>query len=134
MRCVFDTNTLISALLFKNSVPGKALYSALASGTILISAETIRELAEVIDRPKFDRYLTIEERAEFLGALLAQVELIEVSEDAKLCRDPKDDKFLNLASSGAADYLVTGDEDLLILQAHKDTHILKPRDFLELLI
>ncbi len=78
--------------------------------------------------------MTIEERAEFLGALLAQVELIEVSEDAKLCRDPKDDKFLNLASSGAADYLVTGDEDLLILQAHKDTHILKPRDFLELLI
>lgn len=134
MRCIFDTNTVISALLFKNSVPGRALYSALANGVILISSETIAELAEVINRPKFDKYLTFEEREEFLEALLLRAELIGVLEDLRICRDPKDDKFLNLAASGKASYIVTGDEDLLVLETYLGTQILNAKNFLKLFI
>ncbi len=132
MRCIFDTNTVISALLFKDSVPGRAFYFALANGVILLSSETITELIEVINRRKFDKYLTMEEREEFLESLLVRAELIEVSEELKICRDPKDDKFLNLASSGGANYIVTGDDDLLILRAYCGTQIMNAKDFLEL--
>lgn len=130
MRCVFDTNTLISALLFKNSVPGQALYSALSQGSILISTETVNELTEVLHRRKFDKYLTVEERDEFLAYFVMRAELIEVLEAQKVCRDPKDDKFLNLAVSGAANYLITGDEDLLILEFYSGIRILNAKGFL----
>ena len=134
MRCVFDTNTLISALLFKNSVPGRAFYLVLDQGKILVSTETLEELVEVINRPKFDKYLTDEEREEFLGSLLASAELIEILEEAQICRDPKDDKFLNLAANGAADYLITGDEDLLVLQSYRNTQIINAKNFLDVQI
>lgn len=112
-------------------MPGRALYFALANGIILISSETIAELAEVINRPKFDKYLTLNEREEFLEAFLLRTELIEVLEDLKICRDPKDDKFLNLAASGKANYIVTGDEDLLVLGTYRGAQILNAKSFLE---
>ncbi len=131
MRCIFDTNILISALLFSNSVPGRALKLALTrSAVILISAETVEELAEVISRRKFDKYLTSEERAEFLASFVNRATPVEVSENLKVCRDPKDDKFLNLARSGNASYIITGDDDLLVLQTHFDTVIIDARSFL----
>jgi len=92
LRCVFDTNIIISALLFKDSVPGKAFYLAVAHGIILISLETTEELIEVVSRRKFDKYLTVEEREEFLESLLVKAEVVEVMENLKICRDPKDDK------------------------------------------
>lgn len=133
MRFVFDTSTVISALLFRDSVPGRALYFALAHGIILISSETIVELTEVINRQKFDKYLADSERADFLKSLLARAELVEVLEDSKICRDPKDDKFLNLASSGKANFIVTGDDDLLILKSYRGIQILNAKDFLDVL-
>lgn len=63
---------------------------------------------------------------------MIRAELVEVLEDLKICRDPKDDKFLNLASSGAANFIVTGDDDLLILKSYRDIPILNAKDFLEL--
>ncbi len=98
----------------------------------MISSETIAELAEVINHPKFDKYLTFEDREEFLEALLLRAELIEVFENLKICRDPKDDKILNLAANGKADYSITGDEDLLVLGMYRDTRILNAKNFLEL--
>lgn len=83
MRCVFDTNTLISAVLFKDSVPGKAFRFALSQGEILISVESIDEISEVIYRRKSDKYLTDEERAEFLQSLLAEAILVEVLDTAR---------------------------------------------------
>ncbi|MEB3211227.1 MAG: putative toxin-antitoxin system toxin component, PIN family [Leptolyngbyaceae bacterium] len=132
MRFVFDTNTLISALLFKNSSPGRAFYFALERGTILLCSATISELIEVISRKKFDKYLTHDEREEFLESLLAEAEWIEVSEELKVCRDPKDDKFLSLALIGRADFIVTGDDDLLVLKSYRSINILNARDLLEL--
>jgi len=133
VRCIFDTNTLISALLFENSVPGRAFYLVLAEGDILISSETVEELVEVLNRRKFDKYLTKAERETFLVALLDRGEFVEVSSDVRICRDSEDNKFLNLACDGNADFIISGDEDLLVLQTHNNTRILSAKDFLDLI-
>ena len=70
LRCVFDTNTLVSSMLFARSKPGRALLRAFQYGEILLSQSTLEELAEVLQRPKFDRYVTSTEREEFLEAFI----------------------------------------------------------------
>ena len=62
MRVVIDTNVLISAALFGTSLPGQAVYRVLELADVLLSLETLSELHEVLQRPKFERYLTAEER------------------------------------------------------------------------
>jgi len=71
LRHVFDTNTLVSAVLFEHSTPGQALRQALSRGRVLLSPSTLEELAEVLQREKFARYVTAAEREEFLVAFVA---------------------------------------------------------------
>lgn len=66
----------------------------------------------------------------FLVALLKETELIEITTSVTACRDVKDNKFLELAVSGKADYIVSGDEDLLVLNPFRGIPILTPRNFL----
>src|SRR5436190_18659020 len=101
-RYVIDNNVVVSALLFEKSAPGEAFYSALDRGIILVSQSTFAELSEVLAREKFDRYISREEREQFLAMLLREARLIEILEQISACRDPKDDKFLELAISGDA--------------------------------
>src|SRR5437870_5786308 len=101
-RCVFDTSAAVSALLFEQSVPGQAFYTALDKGKILLSQATFAELSEVVGRKKFDRYVTREEREQFLALLLREAVLVEITDTIRACRDPKDDKFLELIVSGGA--------------------------------
>jgi putative PIN family toxin of toxin-antitoxin system len=129
-RYVFDTNVLISALLFERSKPGQAFYSALSRGDILLSMPVIRELGEVLSRAKFEKYVSLEDRQRFLAALLRDAVLVEITEHVRVCRDPKDDKFLELAVSGAASYLVTGDSDLLDLHEYRGVIILTPDELI----
>lgn len=130
IRCVFDTNVIISAALFNRSGPGRALTWALQNGTILMSMALSEELADVLDRPRFDSYISRQEREEFLIVLLNASELVEVVDQIQVCRDPKDDKILELAVSGKADYIVTGDDDLLVLNPFQGISIIIPTDFL----
>src|SRR5215471_20205666 len=67
VRHVFDTNTLVSVVLFEHSTPGQALRRALSRGRVLLSSSTLEELAEVLQREKFARYVTAAEREEFLS-------------------------------------------------------------------
>jgi putative PIN family toxin of toxin-antitoxin system len=131
VRCVFDTNTVVSALLFAHSRPGRALRHALARGRVLLSASTVEELAEVLQRPKFERYVTASERGEFLAAFVERTLFVEPTEDVRACRDAKDDKFLELAASGSATHIVTGDNDLLVLHPFRDIAIITPAEFLQ---
>ena len=78
-RWVFDTNTLLSALLFANSIPGQAFVSAQVGGHILASLETATELSEVLFRSKFDRYITREERESFLIAYLREAIIVDIN-------------------------------------------------------
>src|SRR5580704_10852087 len=106
MRTVIDTSVAVSAVLLPRSVPWQALDSAAARGKLLVSEETIAELDEVLRRPKFDKYVSEEERLEFLAALAQTAEQIEVTEAVFDCRNAKDNKFLELAVSGRATHIV----------------------------
>ena len=130
-RYVFDTSASVSALLFEQSVPARAFYAAMDAGDILVSHATAAELREVLGRKKFDRYLTTEEREQFLVLFLAKATVVEITEEVRACRDPKDDKFLELAVNGQASCLITGDEELLTLHPFRSIPILAPARFLE---
>jgi putative PIN family toxin of toxin-antitoxin system len=102
------------------------------SGIILISVATIEELQKVMNRPKFDKYVDREIRSEFIAQLTQQSELVDINEPVIACRDSKDDKFLELAVNGKADYLISGDRDLLVLHPFRGIPIITPAVFLEL--
>lgn len=132
-RCVFDTNVLVSALLFDRSKPARAFFVALRAGEVLVSADVISELNDVLGREKFRHYVSEEERGRFLRSLLRETRLVEIQETVRACRDPKDDKFLELAVNGDADCIVSGDDDLLMLDPFRGMRILTPGGFLEAL-
>ena len=132
LRFVFDTNAVVSALLLKQSVSRQAFDRALKEGKIIISAATVAELNEVLKRKKFEKYVTEEERIQFLTALVREARLVEVVETVTVCRDPKDDKFLELAISGNAVCIVSGDKDLLDLHPFRNISIIPPREFLDI--
>lgn len=132
-RCVFDTDVLISALLFDQSRPAQALFAALRAGEILVSADVIVELNDVLGREKFERHVTREERERFLRSLLRETLLDEIRESIRASRDPKDDKLLELAVNGRADCIVSGDGDLLTLDPFRGVRILTPDAFLSAL-
>lgn len=123
-RYVFETNTLISAALFEGGNPGTAFRYALKSGTVLLSQATFEEIDEVLAREKFDDYLTLEERAAFIEAPVERSRFADPTEDVQACRDPDDDKFLELAVSESAACIVSGDEDLLVLSPFRDIPIM----------
>jgi hypothetical protein len=129
-RFVFDTNVLISAFLFSQSKPRQALDQATVIGVIVLSSSVLSELEEVLYRPKFDRYLTRERRQKFLEDLTENAQFIDVTEQINECRDPKDNKYLELALSGQAECIVTGDDDLLVLNPWRGIEILTVQEFL----
>lgn len=130
VRVIVDTNVLVSYLLVPASVPGRAVDKALSTSLLLASDPTLEELITVLDRPKFDRYITIEERSAFLTKYMRITEIIAITERLKICRDPHDNKFLDLAINGKADFLITGDNDLLALHPLEEVSILSPANFL----
>jgi putative PIN family toxin of toxin-antitoxin system len=130
-RFVFDTNVIISALLIKTSVARLALDKGRERGNILLSLETIEELHDTLGRPAFDHYIDKEDRIKFATLLIREAILVDITEHVVECRDPKDNKFLELAASGNADVIVSGDEDLQVLNPFRKILILSPREFLE---
>jgi len=130
-RFVFDTNVIVSASLLKQSVARQAVESAIAQGTLLVSQTTIEELNDVLRRKGFEKYVTEDERVEFLTALVREATLVEITETVTACRDPQDNKFLELAVSGKATGIVSGDEDLLVLHPFHGIAVLTPRQFLD---
>jgi putative PIN family toxin of toxin-antitoxin system len=130
LRTVIDTGVAVSAVLLPRSVPRQAFDAAVSQGRLLVSKATVAELDDVFRRPKFDKYVREEKRLEFLAALVRDAEVVEITEAISECRDPKDDKFLELAVSGKANYLVSGDSDLLVLHPFRDIAILTPQAFL----
>lgn len=128
---MFDTNVVVSAFLFPDSYVAKAFEKGLKSGTIFISEETLEELQEVLLRDKFDKYLPKPIRQAFVQKFEILVAMIDITETIIACRDPKDDKFLSLAVSANAEYIVSGDHDLLVLNPFRNILILSPFEFLK---
>ena len=88
------------------------------------------ELDDVLSRPRFERYVTRQERAAFLRDLFRMAMSAPITEPVRACRDPKDDKILELAWNGNADYIVTGDDDLLVMNPFRGIAIVRPAEFL----
>jgi uncharacterized protein len=130
-RVVIDCNVAVSAVLCHNSLPRQVVDTACLQGKLLVSTNTIEELEEVLRRPKFNRYITKLERLEFLAALVKSAEHILITEKITHCRDSRDDKYLELAVSGQATHIVSGDLDLRVLHPFRGIAILTPQAFLE---
>jgi putative PIN family toxin of toxin-antitoxin system len=128
-RVVLDTNVLISGALSSTSTPALALEMAVSDGQLLASTATLRELMEKLLAAKFDPYVSREKRDALLLRLAPLIEIVEVIQTIQASRDPKDDKFLEVAVNGCADVLVTGDGDLLELHPFRGIAILTPADY-----
>ncbi|WP_245927604.1 putative toxin-antitoxin system toxin component, PIN family [Aphanothece hegewaldii] len=126
---VFDTNVIVSAAIFPQSIPRMSIDKAFIQGTVLISDSIEEELTEVLQRKKFDRYASFELRYDFLENFLLEALFIYVDQNIQACRDTKDNKFLELAVCGKATVIISGDQDLLVLNPFRGIAIITPQDF-----
>jgi uncharacterized protein len=130
-RVVVDTNVLISALLTPTGTPGQVMRELATSGsTLLLSRITFLELASRLARPKFDRYRTPEQMDRYLEWLAELAEWVKPSIRITDCRDPDDNRFLEILVAGDGSLLITGDPDLLELHPYEDRPIITPAEFL----
>jgi putative PIN family toxin of toxin-antitoxin system len=127
---VVDTSVIVSAFLKPDGTSRKALSRVVENHVLLTSFEILAELNKVLVKPKFQRVFTPVICAEILALLLRVGEMIEVKSAIKICRDPDDDKFVNLALDGHADFLVSRDPDLLVLKSVQSVRVVSPGDFL----
>lgn len=127
---VVDTNVIVSALIFPGRLPSQALNKGLKRYKLAISAEVRAEYREVLARKKFEPFISLEQRRRLLEKLLLRSEIFVAKETVKVCRDPKDDMFLELALSAQAECIISGDPHLLELHPFRGIPILKAADFL----
>lgn len=129
-RVVLDTNVVVSGLLFPGSEPAAALLKAQRG--IVLASEAIRlELLAVLARVRFDRYCSRSIREQLAAQFMFATVEVVVPTPLRICRDPRDDKFLEAAVHGHAQIIVTGDADLLALDPFRGIRILKPAAFLD---
>lgn len=127
-RVVIDTNVLISAALSARSAPARLVDLVLQHAELVFSRATFAELETRLWRAKFDRYLDIERRRLLLHDLAAIGHWVVLPEPAGVSysRDPEDDVFIHTALHGKAQWLVSGDQDLLVLPSGLGVEILSP--------
>jgi len=130
LRVVLDTNVVVSGIVFPGSVPAQAILKA-QSGIVLASEVMRQELAEVLERARFDRYASREMRQQAVAEFIQDTVEVLVTDPIRICRDPRDDKFLEAAVHGRADAIITGDLDLLALDPCHGIRILSPATFLD---
>ncbi|MCY4213606.1 MAG: putative toxin-antitoxin system toxin component, PIN family [Gammaproteobacteria bacterium] len=130
MRIVIDTNVWISRLLLADSVAAQAVDKALEQSDVMVSEATLTELADVLARDKFDKYLSITDREQFLRHLTRITTIAPVLSEVTDCIDSKDNQFLALAFDSESDLILTGDSDLLTLSPWRGIEITSPRAFL----
>lgn len=129
MRVVIDTNVWVSRLLLANSVPARAVDKALAEHEVVVSAEVIEELADALSRPKFDRYVSLDDREEFVQRVLQVTMIVPVLTEVTDCRYPKDNCLLALALDSESGCMISGDGDLLALSPWRGIAIITPSAF-----
>ena len=136
MRVVVDTNILVRALIKPQGTVGPVLLR-LRQGeyTLLYALPLLEELVDVLKRPRIRKKYGLSEQdiQTAVSLILLQGEAVVPNERIIACRDPKDDKFLEMAVAGKADVIVSGDEDLLVLHPFAGIPIVSPATFLQML-
>ncbi len=131
IRVILDTNLWISYLISKRLSKIDELFDR-KDLILLFSEELLEEFVEVAGRAKFRKYFSVGNIEELLSLFDEFGEMVDVSSQVNLCRDPKDNFLLELAKDGNADFLVTGDKDLLVLNPFRGgVKIITPREFLD---
>jgi len=129
IRLVIDTNIFISWLIKKNiSIIEKFIYEHRT--IILFSEQLTEEIIKVVERPKFSKYFLKSDVVELFEFMSEYIELVDIKSSVTLCRDPKDDFLLNMSIDGKADFLITGDSDLLELKSIQSTKIITLAEYL----
>ncbi|MBL8397735.1 MAG: putative toxin-antitoxin system toxin component, PIN family [Candidatus Accumulibacter sp.] len=126
---VFDTSVLIAACLHLDREPAQIFSRTLLEHDVFASAETFSELVSVLARDKFDVWKPLEKRLMWARIFREAVILVEVPTPITECRDPKDNKFLELAVSAKADFIVSSDVHLLEMQPFRGIQILQLSSF-----
>lgn len=142
VRAVLDTNVLVSGLMGAKGAPRQALDAWLEGQfTLVISLYLIDEFVHVLQYPRIAERLQVteDELVALLAALLSQAEVVPGRLQLPgVTRDPKDDAVdvvgaVACAVEGSADYIVSGDQDLLVLDHYEDVRVVTPRQFVEIL-
>lgn len=129
-KIILDTNLWISFLISeKFSQIDKLIENKKI--ILIFSNELLEEFIDVVSRPKFKKYFSTKDIEKILEYFYQFGELVKIQSDIKVCRDEKDNFLLNLSVDSKADYLITGDKDLLILEKIEDTRILTFSEFIE---
>jgi putative PIN family toxin of toxin-antitoxin system len=137
MRVVADANVLVSAALARSAnAPSALTLDAALDGRLelITSPQLLQEIASVLKRPRLRKYLSIDEALRFVADLAAQTVLLSdpPGPPAAMCRDPRDDYLVALATAAGAEAIVTGDLDLLAIDPTRlDIDILTPRQLVE---
>ena len=132
-RVVLDTNIWLSAAISKSGAPAQVVRRVLQMGVPVFSKATFAELEARLWKPKFDRYLSLETRRAILHDANAVAHWVDVPTDLATqtySRDPDDDKFIHTALAASAAWLVTGDQDLLVIETPLPVRILTAGDAL----
>lgn len=135
IKVVFDTSCLISAAIRPDSIPDEAVKLALATCQICTNVDALEELSEVLQRTRFNSYVSLDSRMAFFKALCLDSQLFTLNESVLrevkgICRDPNDDFILALALFAQVDVIVSSDHDLLTLHPWNGIPILSPAQFL----
>ena len=137
MRVVFDTVVIVRALINPSGRWARLLFDRADSYEIVVSPPIVRVIAEVIERPKVSALFRPVPGRDAISvlAMLAAAESIVIDEATipRICRDPKDDKFLATAKAGNAQFIVTEDQDLLVLGEYESIRIITTLAFLQML-
>ena len=137
LRLVIDANVFVAAVLSPRGPPGRLLRLLAETPPpyrLFLSQEMIAEISEVLDRPKIRRRLPSGfDAQQWLVEMAALSDVIDVPDSPRVCDDPDDDKNLGTALHGMAEYLVTGDDDLLRLRTHEGISIITPAQCLQVL-
>jgi putative PIN family toxin of toxin-antitoxin system len=131
-RIVLDNNVVVSRILSAHGACANVFDLVYDSCILLTSEPVLAELREVIEREKFDRYVEAAARREFISRYAAAAKLVRVLDVVLDCRDATDNMLLELALSGRADAIVSGDRDLLCLHPWRGIAIVSPADYLAL--
>ena len=133
MRAVVDTGVLVSALIHRQGTTGEVL-RALREGrfTAIYSTDILVEIIDVLGRPtlRVKYHIELDEISIVINLIRLRGDLVIPARKVTMCRDPKDDKFLEAALAGGADCIVSGDGDLLNLTSFENIPILRPAEFL----
>jgi putative PIN family toxin of toxin-antitoxin system len=133
-KVVIDTNVWIGGLLTRTGTAALLTRHVVQTGQAVFSAQTFAELKDRVWRPKFDRYVTLEQRKNFLSDMESSALWVEVPRALSAtayCRDAADDMFIHTAQAAHATWLVTGDEDLLCPHPLGALQIVTPRAALD---